>query len=163
MSWAGQGLAQLIEVLSGLPPAAPAWNWGRQPPVAGFWHRRMAHEVLIHRRDTERAVGAPLTGYGPLAGDGLAELLTLFLPRRRHREPWSGPTGTISVRPTDGAGWLVRVGAGQQLAIEPGDSGGDVVLRGTAEELLLAGWGRHPLAAVLVSGDPALAAGLLAE
>lgn len=180
--WAGLGFENLFAALSATPPQAPAWNWARKPPVAGFWHRRMTHEALVHRRDAEQAAGAAVTGYGPLAGDALDELLDVFVPRARARRPWTGPTGTVLVNATDsGTRWQVRVGPGtdtvlQRLggaaAVPPGDPpaqgapegsrDGQVALQGRAEALVLALWGREPLEP-LARGPVELARALVVE
>ena len=34
--------------LAATPPDTPVYTWA-DPPVAGFYHRRMAHELAIHR------------------------------------------------------------------------------------------------------------------
>lgn len=48
--------------------------------VAPFWIRRMTHETVIHRVDSELAVGRPPEPIEPdLAVDGIDELLTVFL------------------------------------------------------------------------------------
>ncbi len=171
--WASNGFEYLFAALSELPESAPAWNWANEPPVVRFWQRRMTHETLVHRRDAEQAVGAPLTGYGPLAGDGVDEVLAVFLPRALARRPWEGPTGTILVQATDfGAGWVVEIQGGTQLAVRPlgaesaiGAGGGSAatLLRGTAEQLLLALWGREAFDPLLERGDRELASALVVE
>lgn len=180
--WAADGFEYLFAALSGLPDGSPAWNWGRQPPVVRFWQRRMAHEALVHRRDAEQAVHASITGYGPLASDAVDELLAVFVPRALHRRPYEGPAGTVLVEASDsGAAWAVEVAGGSEVAVHPlgaGAGAGDIAdagdagdagdpaatrLRGTAEQLLLALWGREPLDPLLVGGDRQLAHALVVE
>jgi hypothetical protein len=45
-------------------PATPVWTFSRSDPTATFWHRRMAHETVVHGLlvDAELATGA----VGPL-------------------------------------------------------------------------------------------------
>lgn len=162
-AWAGAGLEFIYAVLAALDPEAPAWNWGRQPLTAFFWQRRMAHEALVHRRDVEQALELPVTGYGPLAADAVSELLAVYLPRARYRQPWAGPTGTVLLHATDvDRRWSVGIGAGAdlQLAAE-GTPSPAAEVSGTSEQLVLAMWGRTELP--VTAGDPALAAGLRVE
>jgi hypothetical protein len=141
----------------------------------------MAHEALVHRRDAEQAVHASITGYGPLASDAVDELLAVFVPRALHRRPYEGPAGTVLVEASDsGAAWAVEVAGGSEVAVHPlgagaGAGAGDIAdagsaadpaatrLRGTAEQLLLALWGREPLDPLLVGGDRQLAHALVVE
>jgi hypothetical protein len=145
----------------------------------------MAHEALVHRRDAEQAVHASITGYGPLASDAVDELLAVFVPRALHRRPYEGPAGTVLVEASDsGAAWAVELAGGSEVAVHPlgaGAGAGDIAdagdagsagsagdpaatrLRGTAEQLLLALWGREPLDPLLVGGDRQLAHALVVE
>lgn len=75
--------AGLVDVLTGLDPAEPAWSWAEHVPggqTVGFTLRRQAHEALIHRLDAEQTAGAGLvTALDPaLAADGVAELLEVM-------------------------------------------------------------------------------------
>lgn len=146
---------------------------GVQP--ASFWYRRQAHEVAVHRIDAADAVAAaggsapePLAVDG--AADGVDEWARFFLARRWNQRfgPFppelAGRTvhihGTDDPAPPEGAEWLLTFGDGT-VAVEATHAKGDVALRGSAEDLLLALWRRRPLDALDVIGDGLLADRLL--
>jgi len=80
-------LTGTIETLDSLDPEFPAWTWPAQAKKAGFWHRRMAHEVSVHRWDAEAAAGRPTAIETKLAADGVNEILDTWLPAGRRYEP----------------------------------------------------------------------------
>jgi uncharacterized protein (TIGR03083 family) len=119
LSWYGAGLAALLDAMRSVDPATPVWTFSRSDPTATFWHRRMAHETVVHRVDAEQATGAvgPL---GPaLVLDGIAESLEVFAPlmARREQDP---ATATVHLHATDVEGeWLLTLG-GSTVAVEHG-------------------------------------------
>ena len=48
--------ASRVEQFRACDPATPMWAWG-WPKAAGFWPRRMVHEIGVHRADAELALG----------------------------------------------------------------------------------------------------------
>ena len=78
---------------------------GRTTAPCGFWSRRQAHELAVHRWDAQLAAGAPQPIDRALAADGIQELFDI-LPAR----PGGAPTGngeTMHLHCTDGDGeWL---------------------------------------------------------
>jgi uncharacterized protein (TIGR03083 family) len=156
LSWYEAGLAALLEAMRTVDPPTPVWTFSRSDPTATFWHRRMAHETVVHRVDAEQATGA----VGPLDPalilDGIAESLEVFAPlmTRREQDP---ATATVHLHATDVEGeWLTTLG-GSTVAAEHGHAKGDAAMRGTAADLHLWLWGRVPLDRLEVFGDPAIA------
>lgn len=169
-----EALEEVLAQLASHDPDQPVLTFdGVQP--ASFWHRRQAHEVAVHRIDAADAVAAaggpppePLAVDG--AADGIDEWARFFLARRWNQRfgPFppelAGRTihihGTDQPAPDDGAEWLLTFGDGT-VAVEAAHAKGDVALRGSAEDLLLALWRRRPLADLDVIGDDLLADRLL--
>lgn len=146
------------------------------PGTAAFWYRRQAHEVVVHRVDAQDAVhaaGGPAPD--PIAVDHAAdatdEWARLFLATRFGQRAGGLPEdlhgrsvhihGTDDPGPTDGAEWILRLGA-DGVEVEASHAKGDVALRGPAEDLLLVLWRRRPLTDVEVVGEVTVAERLIA-
>ena len=143
--------------------------------TAGFYHRRQAHEVAVHRIDAADAVhgaGGPVPA--PLAADcaadGIDEWANLFLATRwqQHNGPFpdnlTGHTvhihGTDDPGPPEGAEWLLTF-TDHGVQVEATHAKGDVALRGSAENLLLTLWRRRSLSTIEAIGDRSVAERLL--
>jgi uncharacterized protein (TIGR03083 family) len=113
-------------------PAGPAWTFA-PPHTVGFWHRRRALETLIHRWDAEHALGTGSDLDPALAGDGIAEVIQIMVPRQVHRGRASPPRHAVALSATD---------LDQSWTLGPGDPVATV--RATAADLLLLLWGRLP-------------------
>ena len=153
VDFVAEGFGPLADVLAGAGADEPCWSWTDRHTV-GFWSRRQANELAVHRWDAQRAVGAPEPIDRDLAVDGIQELFDI-LPFR----PGGPPTGTgetIHLHCTDGEGeWLVRLEPGGVTVVNE-HAKGDVAARGGASDLLLIMWGRIPVAQVEVFGDASL-------
>ena len=161
-------LTGTIETLDALDPEFPAWTWPAQAKKAGFWHRRMAHEVSVHRWDAEAAVGRPTAIETKLAADGVNEILDTWLPAGRRKEP-TELQGVVHLTATDASyEWFVRLrGAGVALLdigtiLDTDDHHPRAGITGTASDLQLVLMGRRPLEVLTVSGDPRLISALRA-
>jgi uncharacterized protein (TIGR03083 family) len=156
LEWCRERHSSLITVLRALDADAPAWNWAGTGK-AGFFHRRMAHETLIHRWDVETAVGAVTPIDGDLGGDCVDELLHVGLQYSTNpNRTFSYPKGSLHLHRTDGEGeWLARVEGGA-LIITREHAKGDVAVRGAGGDLALYLWGR-PAQNLDVFGDADLA------
>lgn len=128
--------ADLLGVLRATDPEAPAWTFGSEK-VAGFWQRRQVHEVTLHLYDALAAQQATDSWEvsADLAWDGVAEVATLFYPRQVRLGRSAPLTAPLRLRASDTGGETML--ANDVLAPE-------VVLEGTARELLLVLWGRVP-------------------
>ncbi|WP_245565441.1 maleylpyruvate isomerase family mycothiol-dependent enzyme [Nocardioides insulae] len=149
LTWFDEGARALLQALADAPEDldVPFFLAGDPPPLMG-WARRQCHETTIHAVDAMSASfgRAPLpaeTWLGPrLAADGVDELLTGFLPRRRHRLRSESPI-TVRVESTDtGQAWTLSVSAEPVTTVRGGEASADVVLSGTAVELYLGLWNR---------------------
>ncbi|CAN5704014.1 maleylpyruvate isomerase family mycothiol-dependent enzyme [soil metagenome] len=174
-TWLLDGSAALSETLVGLDPEAPTWHPFPVPLVAGLWPRRMAQETLVHRWDAESAIG-PASPIDPvLAADGIDEYFTVMLPRLVVGTQLELPDGHVHVECTDvDSAWSVAARDGE-LFVTSGVTAAEsdqiehrsravdhAILRGSAEQLLLALWGRDGGGPLRVDGDAATAQALLA-
>ena len=159
-------LTGTIETLEAVEADFPAWNWAPQAKQAGFWHRRMAHEVSVHRWDAEAAAGRPTPIETKLAADGVSEVLDTWLPAGKRK----GPTdlhGVVHLVAADaGYEWFVRLrGAGVALLdtgtiLDTDDHHARAQATGTASDLLLALMGRLRMDRLVTTGDPRLISAL---
>jgi uncharacterized protein (TIGR03083 family) len=159
-------IAATIETLDALDPELPAWNWAPQAKKAGFWPRRMAHELAVHRWDAQMAGGHAEPVETKLAADGVNEVLDSWLPAGRRK----GPTdlhGVVHLVATDASyEWFVRLrGEGVALLdtgtiLDTDDHHAKVNATGSASDLLLALWGRVDTDVLEVTGDAHLLAAL---
>jgi uncharacterized protein (TIGR03083 family) len=155
-------LTGTIETLEALDPDFAAWNWAPQPKRAGFWHRRIAHEISVHRWDAESAAGRATPIETKLAADGVSEVLDTWLPAGRR----GGPTdlhGVVHLVGTDAAHeWFVRLrGPGIALLdtgtiLDSDDHHARAKATGTASDLQLALMGRKRPDQLALTGDPRL-------
>jgi uncharacterized protein (TIGR03083 family) len=152
-------LTGTIETLDALDPEFPAWTWPAQPRKAGFWQRRMAHEVSVHRWDAELAAGRPTAIETKLAADGIGEVLDTWLPAGRR----TGPVdlhGVVHLVASDASyEWFVRLrGAGVALLdtgtiFDSDDHHPRAEATGSASDLLLTLMGRRQPDVLAVHGD----------
>jgi uncharacterized protein (TIGR03083 family) len=163
--WFAEQHAATVADLARLDPDTPAWNWSVQPETGAFWHRRMAHETAVHRWDAQSAAGLPQPVDPPLAADGVAEVLEVFLPGGRRKGP-EDAEGVVRLVATDtGDEWTLRV-RGTELAVLDTDTvldtgpGAHSAAAGTASDLLLALWGRVQFDVLQLEGDPYLLSAL---
>src|SRR5690349_10617557 len=155
-------LTGTIETLDALDPEFPAWTWPAQAKKAGFWHRRMAHEISVHRWDAETAAGRPTPIETKLAADGVNEVLDTWLPAGRRKGP-GDMHGVVHLVATDASyEWFVRLrGAGVALLdtgtiLDTDDHHPRAEATGSASDLLLALMGRNEPENLHVTGDPRL-------
>jgi len=155
-------LTGTIETLDALDPEFPAWTWPAQPRKAGFWQRRMAHEVSVHRWDAEQAAGRPAAIETKLAADGVGEVLDTWLPAGR-RKGGADLHGVVHLVASDASyEWFVRLrGPGVALLdtgtiLDTDDHHPRAEATGTASDLLLTLMGRLQPGVLEINGDPRL-------
>jgi uncharacterized protein (TIGR03083 family) len=156
-------LTGTIETLDALEPEFPAWTWPAQPKKAGFWHRRMAHEVSVHRWDAELAAGRPTPIETKLAADGVIEVLDTWLPAGRGKCP-ADRAGMVALSAGDlEQTWHVRLRKGGGVALLDTDTILDdddlherAIAQGSASDLQLALWGRVGFDVLTLSGEERL-------
>ncbi len=161
LGWFDDGARDLLAALA-LAPDDPRLTFFLPDAPAGkaAWARRQCHETSIHAVDAmaaargEAPTAAQTWVRGPLAHDGVDELLCGFVPRRkvalRSKQPY-----LVVVRSTDtGGAWTLRVST-QQVMTTVGEPGAAalgahtdgpavrmVEVSGTAAQLYLGLWNR---------------------
>jgi uncharacterized protein (TIGR03083 family) len=157
IDWFGDGLGRLVSALSEADPELVCWTFLKAASPLAMWARRQAHETSIHRVDAELAADWQVTPFGArFAADGLDELLTCFITRRRSRLR-SEESRLMCVRCTDADGeWLVRIGPDEVVTTTVGAEAADCEIAGSASDLYRAFWNRRPGARLSVTGDSEL-------
>jgi uncharacterized protein (TIGR03083 family) len=156
IEWLRDGAIAVVQAINDAPDDLDVLVFLEDaPPARQFWARRQCHETTMHCVDAlsaslGRYPKAVETAIDPeVALDGIDELLTGFITRRRSGLRSEEPL-TIAVRPTDSErSWLVRVSAEpatttRQLpsVVEPVETTPDILLEGTAVQLYLSLWNR---------------------
>lgn len=141
-------LARLVDALRTTPPGAPAPNWAVSPDTAAFWQRRAAHELAVHRWDAETARDAePSPIDADVAADGVDEFFDVFVATGLAAGMVPRTAATLAVELTD---------RGTRRTHDLPEAGPVTTIRGTAEDVLLAVWGRRPLLPLHTDGDPTI-------
>jgi uncharacterized protein (TIGR03083 family) len=154
--------AELVAEFADRPDDQPCPTWYEPDQTVGFWVRRMAQETVIHRVDAALAAGFPISPIpAELAGDGIAEVLEVFLSYSTRRWPEDFGTllhtaGTQAVLVSAaGARWLVRLDPGG-VEVAPATAGQAAAqVSGAPHDVLLWLWRRVGESAVRVEGDVA--------
>jgi uncharacterized protein (TIGR03083 family) len=145
----------------------PSQTFGEDPTV-GFWVRRMACEIAIHRYDGELAHGDTTPIDADLALDGVDEFLQVAFAGDSKGET-EHPVDAVVAVECEGSRWRCDV-TGDTVTVamqadgEPGDGEpagagladgepADVVVSGAPEALFLWLWGRAADDRVRVEGD----------
>ncbi len=150
LGWWDSSRDRMVAMLRELGPGAPVWTMN-DDGTTGFWARRQAHELAIHRVDAELAAGtaAPLVFAPAFAADGIDEFLTTMLLGAR--KPHGGEqSGTILVHAADAQrAWLVAIAPGVPFTVvEQPVVTADASIAGTADAVYRTLWGRPSGAAI---------------
>lgn len=161
--WLRDGASDVAAALAAIDPDAPTWHVFPVARVGRVWPRRQAHETALHRWDAEHAIGAAGPIDPQLASDGIDEYFEVMLPRLVARDGATLPEANIHLHCTDTAGeWTAHTENGE-LRFTREHAKGAAAIRGRAEDLLLAMWGRPtPDGALDIVGDRAVADAWLA-
>ncbi len=161
IEWFRDGHRRLVATLAAAPPDLECWTFLPAPSPLGFWARRQAHELAIHRVDAQAALGAEFSPFqADFAADGIDEITVGFhgLATSKARTP---VPRTLRIRATDtGDVWTMRLSHEAPHTIRaqhPPEGKADCELGGTASALYLMLWNRLPLDEVSVTGDASLA------
>tara|TARA_B100000686_G_scaffold336153_1_gene405705 strand:- start:375 stop:1100 length:726 start_codon:yes stop_codon:yes gene_type:complete len=144
LNWARNNFQNLTHIFSDIAPVHPIWTWGREQNV-GWFVRRMAHETLVHMWDAETSAQEHISVDGDIAMDGINEFIDgpLQFSLRPDIELFY-PNGSVHLHRTDGDGeWLLQPTT-HGLSVRYAHEKGDIAVRGSAMNLLLYLWGRHP-------------------
>lgn len=151
-AWLRTELDRHLTDLAALDPSTEAWTFTDDHTV-GWIQRRMTHELAVHAWDATNSLGNPQALDPEVAVDGIDEFFDVWLSS--NPDYLVGPRQSVHLHATDVAGeWLVSVGEGE-LVVTREHAKGDVALRGSASDLVLALWGRVDPGDLELFGDRA--------
>jgi uncharacterized protein (TIGR03083 family) len=152
-AWLAETGDMLVAALREAGPDTAVWSWAGIP-TSGFWARRMAHELTIHRADATLAAGQLYEVAPDIAADAIDEWLqiTQFAQRTMPDDEVRELRGTgrsIHLHATDGspglhAEWLIEF-TEDVITWRRGHEKATVALRGPLTAVLLAFYRRLPL------------------
>jgi uncharacterized protein (TIGR03083 family) len=149
--WYAAHLDRTLDILTTTNPEAPTWTFSRRGDQrVGWWRRRLAVELAIHRWDAQHA--ATLGGGSPaqpldatIAAAGIEEFLTEFLPSLLAGDDIEGLDTTLHLHATDGPSeWWIDLDARASAVAVAGHAKADTAIRGTRSDLLLWLTNREP-------------------
>ncbi|HSS12043.1 MAG TPA: maleylpyruvate isomerase family mycothiol-dependent enzyme [Acidimicrobiales bacterium] len=154
IAW-GRGQAErMISLLEQNDDTTTVWTWSPPDQTVGFIRRHQVQEAAVHRWDMQNAATqcSPDPIDPEVASDSIDELLVVTLPwgvSDKKRLP-----GRVHIHCMDTEGeWFIQPNGN----VEPIHAKGDVALRGTASDLLLAAFKRVGINNLEVIGNEALA------
>ncbi|MEV6756443.1 maleylpyruvate isomerase N-terminal domain-containing protein [Streptomyces sp. NPDC051214] len=156
-AWLAETAELVAAAWGGVDADTPVWSWSDQHH-AGFWARRMTHEVAVHRADAAIAAGVPYVVAADVAADAIDEWLEIvqFVQRSEVGDSAGelcaavvGDGRSIHLHATDAvpsleAEWLIEFGA-EGFAWRRGHEKASVAVRGPLTEVLLAFYRRRGL------------------
>ena len=160
LDWSERSTEALLTALRDAGPDRAVWTWWGEPAVSGAVARHQVQETTVHAWDAEETVGRAGALPGEVAADGVDEFLSVGLPSNGSWPHGPGTVCLVADDVADGAWRVVLAPEGGRL--EPGQSTGDAVVRGSAGDLVLALYRRRGPETLAISGDDELARRMLA-
>jgi uncharacterized protein (TIGR03083 family) len=154
LEWSDEARAAIVVALEKAGTELPTWTFSPRDGTTAFWHRRMAHETVVHRIDVEQAHQVVTPIDPDLALDGIDEILypTIGGPWWEEGDTEHPVDATLRLTAA-GRSWTLRLDATtvdvQQAAA--GDAAAEVFGEPAAVYLWL--WGRVGDNAVEFAGD----------
>ncbi|MFE1026524.1 maleylpyruvate isomerase family mycothiol-dependent enzyme [Streptomyces sp. NPDC058818] len=153
-AWLAESGETVVRALREAGPDGRAWSWSGNH-TAGFWARRMTHELVVHGADAALAAGRPFEAVAAeVAADAIDEWLEIvqFVQRVLPDGPAKGlraPGRSIHLHATDTAAdldaeWLIELPE-EGVTWRRGHEKATVALRGPLTDVLLAFYRRLPL------------------
>lgn len=148
VGWFRDNVTTTVDILRAADSQAQTWTFSTLGDHSvNWWRRRLAVEVGIHRWDAEYAgsvqddrLPSPLDA--DVAGAGIAEFMTEFLPGLLSNGPGEPMRGTLHLHATDGpVEWWTDLG---NRVILPEHRRADTALRASRSDLLLWLTNRRP-------------------
>ncbi|GGQ90111.1 maleylpyruvate isomerase family mycothiol-dependent enzyme [Streptomyces pilosus] len=152
-AWLAESGELIVGALRDAGPDAGVWSWAGIGN-AGFWARRMTHELIVHRADATLAAGLPFEVAPDAAADAIDEWLEIVEWAQRTQpedevHELRGPRRTLHLHATDtgpelDAEWLIEL-TEDGVSWRRGHEKATVALRGPLTSVLLAFYRRLPL------------------
>lgn len=141
-AWYLTNLERALEILGAAEPQSASWTFSSTGDQrVGWWFRRLAVEVAIHRWDAEDTAAShgsspPRPLDGRVAAAGVEEFIVEFLPGLLSQPTVDGFAGRLLLHALDESReWLIDLDAGGEALSE--SLGADTIVRGTNSEILL--------------------------
>lgn len=150
LDWFDEGMVELLNVIANAPADLDVkFFLPDAPPPRDAWLRRQVHETTIHAVDAMaarlgRAPRAEELWVAPdLAADGVDEMLTGFVTRRRPLASLMREVTVVFTATDVGRSWLVAFGPdGATTTRVDGDQPAEESVTGSARDLYLSLWNR---------------------
>ncbi|WP_405520390.1 maleylpyruvate isomerase family mycothiol-dependent enzyme [Streptomyces tsukubensis] len=153
-AWLAETAEMAFATFEEAGPDTAVWSWLPEA-TAGFWARRMVHELVIHRADAALATGTLFEVEPEVAVDTLDEWLEIGTWIAESgvvapdRDLSSLPRSAVHLRATDAepeldAAWIVEFGGGEEFRWRRGHEKAAVTVQGPLADVLLAFYRRIP-------------------
>ncbi len=156
VAWGGSQLDHLVRSLESAADDVPVWTWALDDSDhnVGFIRRHQVQEAAVHRWDMQSSAGqsSPDPIDPEIASDCIDEFLAVQLPFVvNEKKPLSG---SLHLHCTDVAGeWYIEPDG----RVDRAHAKGDVAMRGTASDILLALYARISIDVLDIVGNASLA------
>jgi uncharacterized protein (TIGR03083 family) len=158
LAWLAASTQELLDALREAGPDRGCWVWwgkSQSPRTCAAVARRQLHEIAVHSYDAQLTVGAPQPLPDEVALDGVEEFLSTICTTT---VAWPHEPAAVDYHATEGRSWrnwLSDDGARAARLPTPGEDPdtADASARGTANELVLALYGRIPLDSLKLDGN----------
>ncbi|WP_030464645.1 maleylpyruvate isomerase family mycothiol-dependent enzyme [Kitasatospora sp. NRRL B-11411] len=154
-AWLAESTELMLAALREAGPDRGCWTWwGRSqaPETSGAVARHQVQEIAVHTYDVQLTLGAARPLPADVAVEGVDEFLTTVSATS---VPWPFKPATIDLHATEGGSWRLTLDPGgvrcTDLAADA--EPGDLVVRGTASELVLYFYARTPFEGLEITGD----------
>ncbi|MET7701266.1 maleylpyruvate isomerase family mycothiol-dependent enzyme [Streptomyces sp. NPDC005485] len=166
LAWLAASTQQLLDALREAGPDRGCWTWwgtSQSPQTSGAVARHQLQEIALHTYDAQITVGAPQPLPDKVALDGVEEFLTTCCATT---SAWPHKPAAVDFHAIEGRSWRLSVSAdGARVtpvpapgtmpatALDEGPAAATASVQGTANELVLALYGRIPIDSLKLDGD----------
>ncbi|WP_020142407.1 maleylpyruvate isomerase N-terminal domain-containing protein [Terracoccus sp. 273MFTsu3.1] len=162
-AWLAASTGQLVQSLREAGPERGCWTWwgdSQSPQTCGAVARHQLQEIAVHAYDAQLTAGAPQPLPDDVALDGVEEFLSTCCSTT---SPWPHEPAVVDYVATEGRAWRQWVDAdGSRYApldaahvdeTGDGEARADARMTGSASDVVLVLYGRHPLDSLTLEGD----------
>jgi uncharacterized protein (TIGR03083 family) len=154
LEWYDEARAAIVVALEKAGTELPTWTFNPRDATTAFWHRRMAHETVVHRIDVEQAHQVVTPIDPDLALDGIDEILypTIGGPWWEEGDTEHPVDATLRLTAA-GRSWTLRLDATTVDVQQDADGDAAAEVFGEPAAVYLWLWGRVGDTAVEFAGD----------